>query len=213
MKPGAYHREVLTPAQQRVLTASAPFAERWGAHLAGGAAAGLYFGHRRSVDLDFFTPKTLPPPELLDDLRAVGARVDIKQNTEGTFVGVVDGVQYSVFRYRYPLLKPPASIDRCNVVSLDDLAAMKLAAICGRAVRKDYIDLHALLTKARMPLPKMLAAYRAKFSIRNVASVVRALSYFVDAEREPMPIMLVNTTWEEIKKTITRAAQSLSVSR
>lgn len=206
-----FHREVLTSGQERVLGASAPAAKRWGAHLAGGTAAGLRLGHRRSVDLDWFTPKTVSPADVVKDLKALGRDVEVKQNTEGTFLGIVDGVQYSVFRYRYPLLQPAEMFDGCGLASVEDLAAMKLAAICSRSTKKDYVDLHALMTKAKMPVRKMLEAYQTKFAAPDVSAVTRALGYFADAEKEPMPIMLAKTTWSDVKRALSRAARSLEL--
>jgi hypothetical protein len=99
------HWEVLTSDQQHVLTASATISQRWGAYLAGGAGLALQLGHRRSADFDWFTPKTLPPSEVLKDVQTLGLPMQIRQNDEGTFLGQVGGVDYSVFRYRYPLVE------------------------------------------------------------------------------------------------------------
>ncbi|MBV9946182.1 MAG: hypothetical protein JOZ69_04980, partial [Myxococcales bacterium] len=98
------HPEVLTPAQKVVLDASATITQSWDAYLAGGASLGLQLGHRRSIDFDWFTPKTLEPAELLKGLQSLGLPVQVRQNDEGTFLGQVGGVEYSVFRYRYPLV-------------------------------------------------------------------------------------------------------------
>jgi hypothetical protein len=81
------HWEVLTSDQQHVLTASATISQRWGAYLAGGAGLALQLGHRRSADFDWFTPKTLPPSEVLKDVQTLGLPMQIRQNDEGTFLG------------------------------------------------------------------------------------------------------------------------------
>ena len=135
-----FHPEALTRVQQRIFAVSGGPASRWGAYLAGGTALALYFGHRRSDDFDWFTPNTIPPAVLLADVETLGFAIDVHQNTEGTFLGLVAGVQFSVFRYRYELLAPTIRLDGCQLASLRDLAAMKLAALCGRATKKDYVD-------------------------------------------------------------------------
>ena len=45
-----------------------------------------------------------------------------------------------------------------KVAALVDLAGMKAAVVTQRAEVRDYLDIHALLTKATISLPKMLAA-------------------------------------------------------
>ena len=101
------HPEALTAEQQAVLLASAPVSRKWGAYLAGGSALALHLGHRRSVDLDWFTKNTIEPIALLKDITSLGLPVAVTQNTEGTFLGRVGSVQYSVFRYRYKSDRTP----------------------------------------------------------------------------------------------------------
>jgi hypothetical protein len=56
-----------------------------------------------------------------------------------TLHGVSRGVRMSFFEYRNPLLRP--GLDESGVVlaSLEDLAAMKLAAVAQRGSRKDFL--------------------------------------------------------------------------
>ncbi len=104
MNASAVHLEALTVVQRRILQACSKPTQAWGAYLAGGAAIALNFGHRRSDDFDWFGPRAVPPAELLKDVRTLGRSIEVDQNNEGTFLGHVDGVKFSVFRYRYPLL-------------------------------------------------------------------------------------------------------------
>ncbi|MDP9151983.1 MAG: hypothetical protein M3O36_18830 [Myxococcota bacterium] len=76
MKP-----DVLTAEQQSVLLASATISHGWGAYLAGGAGLALQLGHRRSNDFDWFTLKTVPPSDLLKDLRSLGLPVQVIEIT------------------------------------------------------------------------------------------------------------------------------------
>jgi hypothetical protein len=124
------HFDALLPKQQEILAASAGPANTWGAYLAGGLAIALQLGHRVSADFDWFTARTIPPTKLLDDIKSTGLAVSVRQNDEGTFLGQVDGLEYSVFRYRYDVVSPVQDIEGCRVASLEDIGAMKLAAIC-----------------------------------------------------------------------------------
>jgi hypothetical protein len=204
MRPQGIHREILTEAQKRVLQASTSPAQEWGAYLAGGAAAGLQIGHRRSNDFDWFTPNTIKPATLLKRLEATRLSIEVTQNDEGTFLGYVEGVKFSVFRYRYPLVAALVPVDGANLASLQDIAAMKLVAVVQRAEKRDYVDLHALLTERKITLGVMFRALVQKAPQLDPAVAYRALGYFVDAEKTKMPRMLNATTWEKIKADLTR---------
>ena len=56
-------------------------------YLAGGTAVALHLGHRRSFDLDFFTPEHFSIDRILETLKALG-KVDIIQTDEDTFTGM-----------------------------------------------------------------------------------------------------------------------------
>jgi hypothetical protein len=204
VRPPGIHLEVLTEAQKRVLQASTGPAEAWGAYLAGGAGAGLQIGHRRSEGFDWFTPNTIEPMALLKRLRATKLSVDVTQNDEGTFLGYIDGVKFSVFRYRYPLVAALVPAEGAQLASLLDIAAMKLVAVVQRAQKRDYVDLHALLTERKIPLGVMFRALLKKAPKLDPAIAFRALGYFVDAEKTAMPPMLNATSWEKVKADLTR---------
>ena len=78
---------------------------------------------------------------------------------------------------------------------------MKLSAIAQRGPRKDFVDLYALVSRHR-PLAEMLELYRRKFSIGDIAHVLYSLSYFDDADREPMPNLLWDIDWDSAKQEI-----------
>jgi hypothetical protein len=75
-----------------------------------------------------------------------------------------------------------------KVASLLDLAGMKAAVVTQRAEVKDYLDIHALLTKANIPLSKMLAAaatiYGSQF---NPLISLKAISYHDDPALAQLP--------------------------
>jgi hypothetical protein len=206
------HNEVLTDVQRRLLRASSTPAGQWGAYLAGGSAAALYLGHRRSVDLDWFSPQTPGPSELLASLKTIGKTLFVDQNTEGTFNGKIDGVKVSVFRYRYGLLQPTVSHEGCAIASVCDLAAMKLAAVAQRTTKRDYIDAHAFL-KAGVSLEAQVGAFHHKFPGSDPRIPVRALGHFADIEKEPMPEMIAKTTWDNVKRDLTRALERFDFQR
>jgi hypothetical protein len=52
----------MRPAQARALSRLGPFTLSRGIYLAGGTAIALRLGHRRSVDLDFFSEELIADP-------------------------------------------------------------------------------------------------------------------------------------------------------
>jgi hypothetical protein len=210
--PPRLHPEILTDVQRRLLRASSAPAGEWGAYLAGGSAAALYLGHRRSIDLDWFSPRTVPPTQLLASMKTIGTSVSVDQNTEGTFNGKIDGVKFSVFRYRYGLLLPTVAHDGCSIASVCDIAAMKLAAVAQRTTKRDYVDVHAFM-KAGLSLETQVGAFHEKFPGSDARIAVRALGYFADVEKEPMPEMIAKTTWEHVKRDLTRALERFDLDR
>ena len=196
------HESVLTGAQTRVLRAVGPFARRAGFYLAGGTAVALRFGHRRSEDFDWFAPALPRPDAWLSDLQAQGLPLQDTQIEAGTVISRIEGVKISFFEYRYPLLD---SLDQwpeydTDLASVRDLGAMKLLAIAQRGSRKDFIDVYELLQNGAA-LRQMLEDFREKFKTDPV-SALRGLTYFDDAETEPMPEMLNTVEWRTMKRAV-----------
>jgi hypothetical protein len=170
-------------------------------YLAGGVAVALRLQHRRSQDLALFVPGS-DPVTLTGALEA--REVRILSRAEGTLHLDVSGVPASLLRYRYPLLRKSERLPGIPiaVASLDDLECMKLSAIAGRGARRDFWDLHALLTARDRPLAQVLEAYRRKFAAEDTGHVVRSLVYFDDAEAEPMPSGLEEGGWRRIQRDL-----------
>jgi hypothetical protein len=199
------HPEVLTQSQKTVLAASATVSRGWNAYLAGGAALALQLGHRRSVDFDWFTRDTLRPVDVLKDVRSLGMPVQVRQNDAGTFLAQVGGVDYSVFRYRYELVGRPVGYGGCQLASLKDIAAMKMTAIVQRATKRDYVDLHALLQSRSVTLSEVVSTMQRKYPGVDQRLALRAMTYFDDVERQPMPDMIAKISWDEVKRGLVLA--------
>jgi len=86
---------------------------------------------------------------------------------------------------------------------------MKLSAIAQRGHKKDFVDLYALGTKS-FSLKQMLNFYQKKFSLKDIGHVLFALSYFDDAEKERLPMMLWKTQWNPMKKAIQTWVKTLT---
>jgi hypothetical protein len=167
-------------------------------YVGGGVAVALRLAHRRSRDLDLFVPSS-DPVAISSALERPGIR--ILTRAEGTLHLEISGIPASILRYQYPLLHPPERLTgvAIPVASFDDLICMKLSAIAGRGARRDFWDLHAMLSARRQPLREAIEAYGRKYAAEDVGHVVRSLVYFADAEAEPLPVGLTQEDWENIK--------------
>jgi hypothetical protein len=174
-----------------------------GFYLAGGSAAAFHLGHRRSVDLDLFS--TDPAVDLEGVRIALAASIPtlrVLAITDAVLKVRVEGVPVDLVRYQYPPLRPllrgPSGRP---VASLLDLATMKLAAIARRGIRRDFWDLRETLGSG-ITLRVACEAYLNRFQLAepDLYHVLRALTYFVDAEKDPAyPEGLTPERWEAIK--------------
>jgi hypothetical protein len=75
-----------------------------------------------------------------------------------------------------------------KVAALIDLAGLKVAVVTQRAELRDYIDVHALLTKANIPLADMLAAAKIIYGDQfSPLLSLKALAYHEDASLAAFP--------------------------
>jgi hypothetical protein len=195
------HREALGRSQRILLPRLAPLARQHGFYLAGGTALALQFGHRRSVDFDWFREDRIDDPlRLAADLRAANLRFETDRVEKGTLHGRASGVRVSFLEYGYPLLRPLREAEGLRLAALEDIAAMKLAAVAQRGSKKDFVDVFAL--GRHFGLADMLAFYRKKYGVADVGHVLVALAYFDDADRERTPMLLRRQSWPNVKATI-----------
>lgn len=172
-------------------------------YLAGGTALTFYFSHRHSYDLDFF---------VLDSSRSLGQtkfallgnleNVSIQAETDVALHTLIDGVPVDFIAYPFPLLDPPLQNESgLNIARLRDLATMKLVAVARRGLRRDFWDLYALAQNG-VSLKEMCDAYVLRFGVSeaDLYHVIRALTYFEDAEKDDiLPRGMTESLWIDIK--------------
>jgi len=169
------------------------------AYLAGGTSLALQIGHRISYDMDFFTQEVFEELTVANQLKELGGFVQEKLGWR-TVLGIIEGVKFSIFYYEYPLVVPAIEWRGLRIAQPQDIAAMKLLAISDRGARRDFVDLY--LMKEMFPLTHVFEWYGQKFGNLEERRyhLLRGLSYFADAEQEPMPNMRVPCDWEMVKE-------------
>lgn len=198
------YREALSEGQVGLLPGLGRFTSQENLYLGGGTAVALQIGHRLSVDFDFFAVGGLADPlALAARAQAEGIVLQQVQVSRGTLHAVSSGVRLSFLEYTYPLVGALVRWDdfSLDMASLDDLGCMKLAAVAQRGARKDFLDIYALCLK-HAPLARLLELYKAKYAATDIAHVLVGLSYFDDAESEPMPSMIWDVSWDDVKRSI-----------
>lgn len=168
--------------------------------LVGGTALALQYGHRQSIDLDFFGEMTNAPDEIINKMSEFGDCV-VLNNQKSILQLVVSGVKVDVIDYSlYKWIDSPVCENGLKLASVQDIAAMKINAIEGRGSLKDFIDVYMLLKK--YSLDEILGFYKQKYPNYSIFRALLSLTFFEDAERESMPIMLIDDSWEQMKNNI-----------
>jgi hypothetical protein len=174
--------------------------------LVGGTALALQYGHRQSIDLDIFGSLPQEKDELIAIAKQEG-EVTIHNRTNNILQLVIDNVKVDFVDYsRYAWIDEPIQGDGFALASDKDIAAMKVNAIMGRGTRKDFIDLFVLLQY--YSLPEIMGFYKQKYPEYSEYRALLSMTYFEDAEMQAMPKMFIDTSWEEMKKTIIKAVEA-----
>lgn len=167
-------------------------------YLADDTALAMYYEHRVSFDLAFFTAESFRPEVLLYYLKQLGVCIENVRIQIGTLEADIDGVRASFFEYHYALVEPLDKYRSLEVASVIDISAMKISAIAARAEKKDYFDLAEILK--RESSEKVLQAFVKKYGEEvDLYHIVRAVTYFNDVENSPDPLEAV-LTWKEVKE-------------
>ena len=167
--------------------------------LVGGTALALQLGHRKSIDLDFFGQFETSLEELTAILSEFSTVTPISSSRMMRFL-VVNGIKVDIVSYPYDWIDNPVYSDDIVLAGVKDIAAMKLSAITNRGTKKDFIDYYFLLK--RFSLAELIELYRQKYSDAQLFTSIKSLSYFEDAESDPMPDMIFPVDWDVVKSTI-----------
>jgi len=186
----------LLPRHKKAISRVLPMLDDGDFYLAGGTAVYYYLHHRKSYDLDFFTPldvdlteyKEYFPPEKTFYLSRNTVHVEIA------------GVKLSFFHYGHKLLRSLEDTDSILIASLEDILCMKINAIVGRGSRKDFTDLYFIIQEKKISPEKCIELYREKFGDYNPFILRKALAFFTDADNEPALKMLKAVRWETVRK-------------
>jgi predicted nucleotidyltransferase component of viral defense system len=195
--------ETVEPHTLSVLKKLMQMPELQGFALVGGTALSLLYGHRMSVDLDLFSNKPFENIEIINALeKTFGSAFDNRSSNPrfGIFC-FVDEVKIDIVRHPHPLIRPQFELEGIRMFSTEDIVAMKVQAILGRAKKKDFWDVAELLK--HYSVSDFINFHKEKYTTQNLfITVPQAITYFADADESEDPISLQKQTWENVQKSI-----------
>ena len=173
-------------------------------YLAGGTALALQLGHRKSVDLDFFSEND----EVGKTTRTQIIKSFLKDPFQGQVIEDVDGnlllsvnqTEVGFFGYGYPLIEPLHEMNTIPMAGIIDIGLMKLDALTSRGSRKDFYDLFWIARE--VPIGDLLEFGNRKYPFMRdfPLIVIEHMVNFENADRDVQPVLFKHTPWEEVRE-------------
>ena len=182
-------------------------------YLGGGTALALQLGHRRSVDLDFFSPtEDIPTVRTALEDALAAFHPTLADSAWGNLVYLAADVRIGFYGYGFPLVAPLLETEGIRLASIEDIALMKMDALLSRAARKDFYDLYFICRK--IPLRVLLDLAPQKYAnVRDFETqTVKRLVYFENAEADVDPLFFQPASWQEVKEFFVRQAKEIGSS-
>ena len=205
----SWYPETIAGATERTLRMLGPHVVASGFYLAGGTALALRFGHRHSVDLDFFSSVLFDEEALIQQVQTF-PEFSLTSKAPHTVHCTIGGTKVSFLGYPYPTLFPPASFLGVPVADPREISCMKISAAASRGTRRDFVDLY--FASLQFGMAEILMWFSQKYAQTNFnrPHILKALTYFEDAEKDPLPAMFVPLDWAEVKRYFGKEIQRLA---
>jgi len=197
-------KETVEPATLELLKkiVSLPGFERF--RLVGGTALSLLYGHRLSIDLDFFTDQPLDKELIKETLNDTFNQVRSENDRfKSIYQCLIENIKVDFVSVKDPFTYPAQIIEGVPIADIRDLIALKLNAVKGRGVKKDFWDIAKLLEF--YSFENLFQFYHDRYTYDDTFAVIRSVIYFADAENTITPESLDGMTWDKVKQTITNA--------
>ena len=222
--PFRTRRDILPPGQKKLWPLLAPLKDM-GYCLYGGTALALRFGHRRSMDFDFFTERSLDRKGMETALPWFRSGTVLRSEPDThVFLAAVPRsraeVKVSFFGGLHigRVGTPDLSDDEVILVaSVRDLLATKLKSLFDRVEPKDYLDIAEILSRGGDLLQGLSDAGTLFGKPFSPAECLRILCWFGEPELGSLPAVCrrtletrVKAAWNKPLPPSRRAASSLT---
>jgi hypothetical protein len=171
-------------------------------YLAGGTALALYWGHRKSIDIDLFCDSGFDAGYLLEEIQQ-NFTFELFFTAPNTLKGAINKIKVDLIAHRYPYIKSPVLMGDVKVLHEHDILAMKLNAISISGQRsKDFIDIWYAFKKYQ--ISDMIGFYMAKYNQTEASHVLKSLIFFDDVDLADWPELLKDPhlKWDDIRNDI-----------
>ena len=161
-----------------------------------------------SRDLDFFTTDLFNEDLLLQQAHRITG-FSLVAKAPHMLHAVIQGTKVTFLGYAYPVLFPIAQFLGVAVADPRDIACMKISAIASRGMKRDFVDLYA--AAQQFGFGDLVQLFDRKYSQTryNKLHILKSLTFFDDAEKDPMPYMLIPLDWLQVKEFFIREASRL----
>jgi predicted nucleotidyltransferase component of viral defense system len=170
-------------------------------NLVGGTALALYWGHRLSVDIDYFSDQKINLDELEGKINRVPGAILFSKNPI-SLAYTIHNIKSDFVNFPYRFFYPPQTKEHFFIAHIDDVVSLKLGALANRGAKKDFYDLYYILQHYN--LDQLTELYKKKFKVADILPLLKSLLYFGDAEDELPPDLVKDKqlTWPQVKKFI-----------
>ena len=188
--------------------------------LVGGTALSLQLGHRISVDIDLFSDDSygsIDFEEIENFLKSNFSYVDGFSDIQPAmgksyFIGTdkENSVKLDVY-YTDDFIQPAKIIDYIRMATVEEIIAMKVDVVQRGGRKKDFWDLHDLLSNYN--IGKMIELQQERYPYSHERELI--LKNFTDfsfADEDFDPICLKGKYWEFIKEDIEEAVSKFAQS-
>jgi len=177
-------------------------------YLVGGASLSLRLGHRESIDIDLFTNASYGSLDFLvyenffkDNYKYYYCtdKTNIVGFSRSYYIGDSENDSIKVDLYYHDeIIDPCDIIDNIRIASLADVTAMKIDVISRGGRKKDFWDLHELLST--YTISEMLDLHQKRYEYTHDRDqIITNFTNFASADEEFDPICMKKKEWELIK--------------
>ncbi|MGO2357218.1 MAG: nucleotidyl transferase AbiEii/AbiGii toxin family protein [Mesonia sp.] len=175
--------------------------------LVGGTALSLQIGHRISIDIDMFSDieygtldfntienhlrENFQYVDFLNTIPALGKSYFIGENKE-------EAIKLDLY-YTDTFIKPYVEVDGIRMATIEEIIAMKIDVVQRGGRKKDFWDLHELLST--YDIGQMLGLHKQRYPyIHDQNLIIQNFTSFEQADKDFDPICLNGKYWEFIKE-------------
>lgn len=203
------HTEVLRPELLELINELMDWKPIENFALVGGTSLALRSGYRESVDIDLFCHPGFNIDSLRNSLLYNYPEFMLTSVSNVGLFGSYRGIKVDLVHHPQHWLEPFENNDGIRLVSLADLAAMKVNAVIDRGSKKDFSDL-LYLHQQGIPLTQSIDFFIQKYSKDLMFAAIRSLNFFNDTDEEFDPLYRNGWTWDYVRSEMTALGAQLT---